>query len=134
MNSDQIYTHSLSAINLLILAAIAEKPMHAYGIREHIIAFTLWQVAPHTSSIRYALKRFEQDGWIRAAWQEPSKASRYERVVYEITDRGWQVLRTERRSFQHVIQWVERLEARQRALENFMPVITASAKAASAKT
>lgn len=116
MNSDQIYTHSLSAINLLILAALAEKPMHAYGIREQIIAFTLWQVAPNTSSIRYALKRFEQDGWIRAAWQEPSKASRYERVVYDLTDRGWQILHTEQRSLRYVIQWVERLEARQRAL------------------
>ncbi len=107
---------SLSSLNLLVLAALAENPTHAYGIRERIMTITLMQTQPHASSIRSALRRFEQAGWIRQAWQERGKASAHDRVIYDITPQGWALLREERQRLRFTSQWIDRLEARRRGL------------------
>lgn len=108
-------TQTLSSTSLLVLAALADRPMHAYAIREYITKITFWQTRPQASSIRSALHRFEQTGWVRVAWRETGSASHNSRVVFEITRDGWHKLRAERQRLDFVIQWVDRVEARQLA-------------------
>lgn len=114
----------MSAMSIFVLACLADRPMHAYGIRQYTLAYTFWQTAPHASSIRSALRHFERDGLIQVAWSEPGNASRHERVVYDITAHGRNVLWAERQALGLVSNLIDRVTARERALDNFKKVVS----------
>jgi DNA-binding PadR family transcriptional regulator len=82
-----------SPLAMLVLAMLAESPMHAYRMHELIKERgkdTVVNVAQR-NSVYQAIARLVRDGLVRV--QETTRASlRPERVVYQLTPRGGETL------------------------------------------
>lgn len=102
-------THHLSALSLWILLVLAEKPAHAYAIRDGIMVATLMGMRPHPASVRSALKRFERQGWVELTHTERGNASVYSRQIYAITTTGSRVLREQISWLRSAVPFFDRL-------------------------
>lgn len=89
-----------AALELLVLRAVANEPLHGYGIavRLHQASNELLRV--EEGSLYPALHRLEQEGLLRSEWRasETNRRARY----YSLTARG------RRRLVEHQANW-ERL-------------------------
>lgn len=71
---------------LLILSALAERPMHGYGIAARLEERSNGVFHLREGSLYPALHKLEQRRWLQASWEGPSGGRR--RRVYRLTARG----------------------------------------------
>jgi len=101
--ADRLHGH----LDLLVLHALAQGPMHGWGIaqRLQLISRDVFQIGQ--GSIYPALRRLESEGWIAAEWQvsEQGRRARY----YSLTRSGRRQLARERASWDEFAAAVTRL-------------------------
>src|SRR5215470_13570210 len=73
-------------LDLLILKTIALQPMHGWGIAQRIRQLSRDVLQVHQGALYPALHRLEQQGWIRARWDEPCNNRRAK--FYSLTPDG----------------------------------------------
>ena len=56
-------------LDLLVLKAVADAPMHGYGIAQHLQRLSQDVIRVEEGSLYPALQRMRQKGWIRAEWR-----------------------------------------------------------------
>ncbi len=92
MNKESLKGHS----ELLILAALAQAPMHGYALSEHLkgqipeFKFGVGMIYP-------LLHRLEQKKLVRGEWKEFAGSSRR---VYTLTKQGKKMLEAKKREWQ----------------------------------
>ncbi len=89
----------------LILALLAEQPLHGYGIAKRIEEKSGGALIFHVTSLYPILYRLEKQGFLRADWEHPAGARR--RRYYEITPAGKDALHQRRTSWRSFIDAVE---------------------------
>jgi len=72
-------------LELLLLAAVARRPGHGYGIAEYLRTVSSGEFDVPEGSIYPALYRMERRGVIKSAWSEDAGRRRR---VYAITPKG----------------------------------------------
>src|SRR5438105_1273622 len=92
---------ALAPRDLLILAALADAPVHGYGIIKAVEARSRNDVLLDPANLYRCLRRMREDGWINEAASSDDR-----RRLYRITPRGRTILKHE----------VERLDALVRGL------------------
>jgi len=92
--------------NALILAALAESPLHGYAIARRIEQLTDEYLALNEGSLYPALHALEQQGAVSASWES---ASGRRRRVYRITRRGRFVLAELREDWRQFSSSVDRV-------------------------
>ncbi len=92
MTRDSIRGH----LELLVLAVIADRPMHGYGVVEALLARSEGAFDLPEGSVYPALYRLEEAGLLESDW---SVIEGRRRRVYRITDRGHATLVEKRREW-----------------------------------
>ena len=96
-----------AALELLILRAVANEPLHGYGIalRLHQTSDELLRV--EEGSLYPALHRLEQEGLLRSEWQasETNRRARY----YRLTARGRRRLAEQQANWERLAEGVARV-------------------------
>ena len=84
-------------LDLLILKTLAREPLHGWGIAKRITALSDDVLAVGQGSLYPALHRLEQQGWIKAEWQdsELGRAAKF----YALTRQGRRQLERELESW-----------------------------------
>lgn len=102
-NADRLHGN----LDLLILHAVANEPMHGWAIAERlkVVSDRVFKVGQ--GSIYPALRRLEAAGWIEAQWKV-SEAGRRARF-YTLTRSGRRHLARERASWDEFVAAVSRL-------------------------
>ncbi|MBI3115472.1 MAG: PadR family transcriptional regulator [Candidatus Kerfeldbacteria bacterium] len=93
MNRELLKGHS----ELIILAALAQRPMHGYSLSEHIKSQVPETFKFGVGMIYPLLHRLEQKNLIRGVWQGPGGMRRR---VYSLTARGKKALAAKRDEWQ----------------------------------
>jgi transcriptional regulator len=97
-------------LDLLILHALQQHPLHGYAIAEkiHLLSDTVLKV--EEGSLYPALYRLELDGAISASWgvSENNRKAKY----YEITKRGRKILSEQHETWSRLSVAVDRVLAR----------------------
>jgi len=78
-------------IQLEILRILCENPTHGYRIMDELRKFTSNEYAPEPGAIYTMLRRLDQRGLVASRWEK--KASRADRRVYTITQKGKEFLK-----------------------------------------
>ena len=78
-------------IQLEILRILYENPTHGYRIMDELRKFTSNEYAPEPGAIYTMLRRLEERGLLASRWEK--KASRADRRVYTITQKGKEFLK-----------------------------------------
>jgi len=78
-------------IQLEILRILYEDPTHGYRIMDELRKFTSNEYAPEPGAIYTMLRRLEERGLLASRWEK--KASRADRRVYTITQKGKEFLK-----------------------------------------
>jgi len=88
------------ALDLLVLKALEQGPMHGWGITLHIERVSEEILRVEEGSLYPALHRMEQDRWIAAEWgrSENNRRARY----YRLTGLGRKQLAAERENWQKI--------------------------------
>ena len=73
-------------LDLLILQTLTIRPLHGYGIAQHIARLSNDVLSVEQGSLYPALERLQEKGWITSRW-EPSPTGRRARY-YTITRTG----------------------------------------------
>jgi DNA-binding PadR family transcriptional regulator len=81
----------LSTLSLAILGLISQRPLTGYDLRKVFATTPMGHFSSSPGAIYPALRRIEEAGWIRSV--SSGGQTRRQRVVYEITARGRNVLR-----------------------------------------
>jgi len=94
-------------LDLLILKTISRKPLHGWGIAKRIQTLSDDALSVGQGSLYPALHRLENQGWIRAEWEEsdlgrPAK-------VYSLTRDGRKQLERELKSWNRLSSGVRLL-------------------------
>lgn len=92
-------------LDLLILAAIADEPMHGWGITQRIEERSRDVLNVNQGSLYPALARLGRRGWIRSTWgtTENNRRARY----YQLTAEGRRRLTDEKRHWRRASQAVD---------------------------
>jgi len=92
------------ALDLLVLKALEEGPMHGWGITLHIERVSDEVLRVEEGSLYPALHRMEQDGWIASEWgvSDNNRRARF----YRLTAHGRRQLRSERENWEKITQAV----------------------------
>lgn len=102
-------------LDLLILAAIEEEPMHGWGITQRIEERSRDVLSVNQGSLYPALARLTRRGWIRSDWgtTENNRRARY----YRLTTDGRRRLDAEKAHWRRtsqavnwVVEWTPALE------------------------
>ncbi len=80
----------LSPLSLAILGLISQKPLTGYDLRKVFATTPMGHFSSSPGAIYPALRRIEEAGWIRP--DASASRTRRQRVVYQITARGRNVL------------------------------------------
>jgi PadR family transcriptional regulator PadR len=88
-------------LDLLILKTLVRRPMHGYGIAQHLKTASDDVLAVGESSLYPALQRLLVRGWVRAEWgaSENNRRARY----YTLTVAGRRQLAVERQEFDQIV-------------------------------
>ncbi len=89
----------------LILALLAEQPLHGYGIAKRIEEKSGGTLVFHVTSLYPILYRLEKQGLVGSDWQQPDGGRR--RRYYELTADGEQTLLERRASWRSFSAAVE---------------------------
>jgi DNA-binding PadR family transcriptional regulator len=81
----------LSTLSLAVLGLISQRPLTGYDIRKVFATTPMGHFSSSPGTIYPALKRIEKARWVRG--RAGQSKTRRERVVYEITPQGREVLR-----------------------------------------
>jgi transcriptional regulator len=73
-------------LDLLILQTLTIRPLHGYGIAQHIARLSNDALSVEQGSLYPALERLQVKGWVTSRW-EPSPTGRHARY-YTITRAG----------------------------------------------
>lgn len=94
------------ALEVLILRALAEAPLHGYGIAEWIETATEDTVLLEEGTLYPALHRLDAKGWIRAEWgrSENNRRAKY----YRLTATGKRHLQDESELWQQYTNAIHR--------------------------
>lgn len=89
-------THRRSVLALVLLSLLAEEPMHPYRMHEMIKERGKDRIAnvAQRNSVYQTIDRLLRAELIAVRETARGSAARPERTVYEITDAGWDALRT----------------------------------------
>lgn len=92
----------LGALELLVLKAVEDGPMHGWGITLHIQSISNQVLRIEEGSLYPALHRMEKAGWVKAEWglSENNRRARF----YRITAAGRTQLRSEQQKWESVAQ------------------------------
>ena len=92
----------LGALELLVLKAVENGPMHGWGITLHIQSISNNVLRIEEGSLYPALHRMEKAGWIKAEWglSDNNRRARF----YKITAGGRAQLRSEQQKWESVAQ------------------------------
>ena len=80
-------------LELLILRTLALRPMHGWGIAQHVRQVSNDLLQANGGALYPALQRLEQQGWIRGKWGESENNRRAK--YYSLTPDGAKYLRQE---------------------------------------
>jgi transcriptional regulator len=88
-------------LDMLILKTLTLQPMHGLGVSRRIEQITdgVFQVKP--GSLFPALKRMEQEGWIKGAWRDSENNRRAK--FYSLTAAGRRRLGEEKQNWMHAV-------------------------------
>jgi transcriptional regulator len=91
-------------LDLLILKALALKPMHGWAISERLQQISQEALQVQQGSLYPALHRLERRGWIKAQWatSENNRRAKY----YTLTARGDKQLEAEARAWRRLVSVV----------------------------
>ena len=104
----------LGTLDVLILTAVADGPLHGYDVVEWIRAATNGALTIDDGALYTSLHRMEQRGWLDHEWRVSPKGRRAK--YYRLTRVGRDRLRTGERSWRRFATAVARVfAARQRA-------------------
>ena len=94
-------------LDMLILKTLSLQPLHGLGISRRIDQITdgVFQVQP--GSLFPALKRLEQEGWIKGAWGESENKRRAK--FYRLTAGGRRRLGAEKQNWTQVVLAITRV-------------------------
>ncbi|HEV2720899.1 MAG TPA: PadR family transcriptional regulator [Thermoanaerobaculia bacterium] len=81
-------------LDLLILRALSEAPMHGYGMARWIVSASGDALRIEEGSLYPALYRLEGKGWLASAWKTAESGRRAR--VYRLTAAGRRALGDER--------------------------------------
>ena len=92
-------------LDLLILKTIAPRPMHGWGIAQHIRLISHEVLQVRQGALYPALHRLEQNGWIKARWgeSENNRQAKY----YSLTPAGRQYLEQEEAQWRRLSTAIE---------------------------
>lgn len=76
-------------LDLLLLAIVAEEPLHGYGVIERLRDRSEGVFDLPEGTVYPALHRLDEAGWLRSSWTEVLGRRRR---VYEITAKGQRAL------------------------------------------
>jgi transcriptional regulator len=94
-------------LDMLILQTVSVRPMHGYGIAQHIGRLSRDVLRVEEGSLYPALQRLQQKGWIKSRWGETSTRRRAR--FYSITATGRRQLGVERSNFELALQAIRRV-------------------------
>jgi len=77
-------------LDALLLSSLARGPRHGYAINEWLETRSDGELKLAAGTLYPALHRLEEDGLVRAAWQDPPGERR--RRVYSLTKKGERAL------------------------------------------
>ena len=84
-------------LDVLILTALADSPLHGYDVVEWIRTTTNGSVEIDDGALYMALHRMERRGWLDAEWRTSPKGRRAK--YYRLTVEGRRVLRAGEKSW-----------------------------------
>ena len=97
-------------LDLLILKTLRLGEMHGLGIARRIEQITQGTFSVKTGSLFPALRRMQEEGWIKSSWGE-SEANRKAKY-YRLTKAGMKQLETETAKWERIVLGISRtLEA-----------------------
>ena len=97
-------------LDLLILKTLRLGEMHGLGISRRIEQITQGTFSVKTGSLFPALRRMQEEGWIKSTWGE-SEANRKAKY-YRLTKAGMKQLETETAKWERIVLGISRtLEA-----------------------
>lgn len=95
-------------LQLLVLQTLASRgPLHGYAMTRAIQRSSADLLRVEEGSLYPALRRMEQQGWLKANWGTTEK--RREARFYEITPAGRRQLAQERETWLHLTEGVRRV-------------------------
>jgi len=92
-------------LEVCLLIALKEGPMHGYGLIERIEPFGFYSGELNLGPLYRTLRKMEEQMLVSSAWQEGEGGPR--KRVYEITPAGEEAL----------VEWIEILTFRQQRLD-----------------
>lgn len=94
-------------LNLFILRAVAERPLHGYAIAAWLRAASGGELSIEEGALYHALHRLERQGWLRATpgASDQNRQAKY----YRLTAEGRRALNRERRSWADYARLVARV-------------------------
>jgi transcriptional regulator len=94
-------------LDLLILKAVANGPLHGYAVAQHLRSTSEDVLQVGESSLYPALQRLLLNGWVKAEWgaSENNRRARY----YTLTAAGRRQLAVERREFDRMVVAIQRV-------------------------
>lgn len=94
-------------LDLLVLRTLQHRPMHGYGIAQHLRIASREVLQVGESSLYPALQRLLLNGWVTGEWgvSDNNRRARY----YTLTPAGRRRLANERDGFDHLIGAIRRV-------------------------
>jgi PadR family transcriptional regulator PadR len=94
-------------LEMLILHTLTRRPLHGYGIAQHIQQISDEVLQVEEGSLYPALQRLLVKGWVKAEWgtSENNRRARY----YKLTPTGRKQLGVEAESFNRMVQAIARV-------------------------
>ena len=109
----------LTEATFLILLSLAPQPKHGYAIMKEVLSMSEGRVQLSTGTLYGALKRLLDSGWIRRTsdGETPplSENSNRPRKAYELTEQGRQVMHSEAKRMQSLVDLASRQETEAQA-------------------
>lgn len=94
-------------LDMLILRTVARKPMHGFGIAQHIQQVSEDVLRVEEGSLYPALHRLELQGMVDAEWGESANKRRAR--FYKLTPRGRKHLAAEESNWARVVDAIARV-------------------------
>jgi PadR family transcriptional regulator PadR len=89
-------------LDLLVLRVVALEPTHGYRIAQRIQQISQNAFLVRQGSLYPALHRLEEQGWLKASWQDTDQGR--ETKVYAITRAGRKQLESEHEAWRRFVQ------------------------------
>lgn len=94
-------------LDLLIMKALSIRPLHGYGIAQHIHRLSREALRVEEGSLYPALQRMQVKGWVASEWKDSPTGRRAR--FYRLTAAGRRQLARERASWEAFVAAVTRV-------------------------